>query len=62
MKGLWMYDGGIWTWMWEESVVDPYDPYTDHDGPLTRLSGVGWRDNDGNLWMAGGAGIISTVQ
>jgi hypothetical protein len=54
MKDLWMYDGGIWTcmWMWD---------YYNYNDPKARGRGVGWRDNNGNLWLFGGIGVISIV-
>jgi hypothetical protein len=61
MKDLWMYDGGIWTWMWGSSS-DSYGEKgvpSPSNAPPARYYAVGWRDNDGNLWMFGG-GILNS--
>jgi hypothetical protein len=58
-----MYDGGNWTWMSGSSDFNEPGSYGEKGVPSpsnvpgARGGAVGWRDNDGNLWMFGGYGI-----
>jgi hypothetical protein len=57
---LWMYDGENWTWMSGSTSADQPGSYGDKgvasasNVPGARCGAIGWRDNEGNLWMFGG--------
>jgi hypothetical protein len=62
MNDLWLYDGGNWTWMSGSASTNQSGSYGDRgvalpsNVPGARYAGIGWRDNDGNLWVFGGVG------
>lgn len=64
---LWMYNiaTGQWTWVAGDTVLNVSGVYgtkgvaSPGNKPGSRVSGVSWTDNDGNLWLFGGLGYAS---
>lgn len=66
LNDLWKWDGGNWTWMSGSRNVNENGTYgvkgvpSPNNVPGTRLSALGWVDNDGNAFVFGGYGRGAT--
>lgn len=68
LNDLWRYDVPTGQWIWMKGSTDPIDygwygtPGVPHPDarPAGRADAVSWVDNDGNLWLWGGLGYVSS--
>ena len=67
MNDLWKFDlsTNLWTWMHGDTTVTHVGVYgvkgvaAPTNRPGARISGVGWTDTLGNLWLYGGQGTAA---
>jgi hypothetical protein len=58
---MWLFDGEYWVWMSGSSSPNQKASYGEKgvtspsNNPGARYGATGWTDNDGKIWMFGGA-------
>jgi len=67
MNDLWKYSAGQWTWVSGSQVAQSFGTYGTQgvagpgNVPGGRISGLGWIDGNGNLWLFGGNGYAAAT-